>query len=1245
MKKNLVLRAALMAALPLGLIVSCAKEVPQNEENATAVKAGPCEIIADIPESKVSLTPGDGGVGLGLAWENTDQLRVISENGGATFDIKNIDGKKATFKGTAVEGTSYTVLYPGSYETETAINERRYDNQVQIGNATDHLEWNAKVTGLTDYSSVTFSGENCRQNGALKFHFKMPADFTKVYSVSLSAPADIFSVDNGNSDQVRELTLSLKDNASTDGLTLGADKIFTAYMMVSWNENVIQAGTTLTIKVKGDQPNPWTKTFVPASDFTIAGGKVTSVKLNDQNWDEPLFWAGSGTETDPYQIKTVKHLQNVSIASAETAGLYFKLMNDIDLENMEWTPINNTGTVRDLNFDGENHKISNLKVSHNSTNAYYNSLFGYLTGSVKDLTIENADVYSGNSASATGVLSGWFQHGSITNVDVTGTNHIHIVNNNSKDSGCGGLVGAINKVTVKDCDVSGVTFTFDQDGVVPQNVGGLTGSTKFNPCTIENCTVNGSSVLAAYRAGGLVGSADIATTITDCNVGTVSSVTVEAAEAVVDGGTGGLVGAGTKAVTFSGCHFNGTVTGVALVGGLTGQIAAKTTYDKCSSAGSVKATGSITDFVSGETASYAGGIAGAAKYSDVLTSCSSMANVTAAVGIVGGLIGDAAGVTFGKSDDSSKSCSYSEGTVKANGGTSFATGSVGGFVGIARSTAVKVYGGSVSKAKVQCAVNSAGGVAGMNTIPLTVDELTVADSEISGIRLIGGIVGYGNYASTLTSCKLAGTSKVTCVSTSYSSISGIGGIVGYNSSSACSITSCEIGDQVQISGPYPCIGGIIGYNSGAINASNQKVTITDSIMNGSVSGKSINVGGMIGRNDGASLSISGGSVESTIKTTYSATPTNIGGVIGNNSGANVKISGTHSDVIVSGKTYMGGIVGVNTGAGIEIDNCTVAGTIESSHNGGDTNSAGVIGDSQQSGTISNCTISANISTPSGYGQQIGGVVGRHCSDAATKVLNIESCKMTGTLTAGSTNSYVGGIAGVFGSGSIKKCASEATINGKNYNGGIAAYLQYQGTQTIEECSFNGTLNTTGYYIAGIVGRVGTNAGAVINNCFAAGTMKGSYYCGGLVGINQNNTATASTEIKNCYAAISITELTDSRGAVAGILGSSYTGVCSITNCLAYHPLLNFEVATADDGVIVGNTKVVPTLSNNYRGANIVMGTTYKLGYSRSFVDDPDDKDGAVYSGTCSAKASELGWDTEVWDLTSSDYPVLKNVAK
>jgi len=1083
MKKNHVLRAALMAALPLGLIVSCTKEVLQNEENATAVKAGPCVIIADIPESKVSLTPGEGGVGLGLAWENTDQLRVISENGDATFDIKNIDGKKATFEGTAVEGNSFTILYPGTYKTETAINERRYDNQVQIGNAnTDHLKWNAIVSNLTNYSSVTFSGENCRQNGALKFHFKMPADFTKVYSVSLSAPADIFSVDNGNSDQVRELTLSLKDNASTDGLTLGADKIFTAYMMVSWNEASIAEGTELTIKVKGDQEQPWTKVkTVGEGGFKIAGGKVTSLKLNDQNWDEPLFWGGDGSEGNPYQIKTVKHLQNVSIASAETAGLYFKLMNDIDLENMEWTPINNTGTVRDLNFDGDNHKISNLKVSHNSTNAYYNSLFGYLTGSVKDLTIENADVYSGNSASATGVLSGWFQKGSITNVDVTGTNAVHIVNNNSASSGCGGLVGAINHVTVKDCDISGVTITID-GSVIPQNVGGLTGSTKFNASTLEDCTVNGSSVQGAYKAGGLVGSADIATTITDCNVGTVSAVTVEATTASTTGGAGGLVGAGTAAVTFSGCHFNGSVIGIALVGGLTGQIAAKTTYDKCSSAGSVKATGSITDFVSGETASYAGGIAGAAKYADVLTSCSSTANVMAAVGgIVGGLIGDGAGVTLGQSGDASKACYYRNGTVSGYGGSTYAPASVAGMIAVARDKAVKIYGGGVENATITSKSYCVGGVVGLNNVATSIiDGTVVSDSKISGTRIIGGIMAYPNYAATITSC------KVLSGSVHGSGVSGgngeTGGIVGYNGTGALNITGCE---------------------------SSAEVT---------------------------------------------------------------------SDM-----------------------------------------------------------------------QYAGGIVGRQQSNNAN--VKITSCKSTGPVTAKySGNSYAGGIVGHSMAGTISKCYSSSPVTGNKRNGGIAGRLD---SGKIEECCYEGILKS-GQFAGGILGSAYGSGDYTIKvtNCFSSGEMSSlspytsgneSGAAGGIVGGCE--VANTVLSITNCYSTMEVTGGTASYGGVGGIFGVHNAGTMSVSKCLAWNEELDFSSVINKRNGAVSELNSGITLSNNYRRAEIVMGTTYKLGYSRSLVDDPDNVDGMPYDGTCSAKASELSWDTDVWDLTSGDYPKLKNVAK
>ena len=285
MKKIITMRAALLAALALGLTVSCNKE--KNPE-----EAAPSIIRANIPEeiTKVSLTDAGVDNGMTLAWQANDKIRVIATAGGSASEVFTIkDGftaNSAQFEGTPVTGTEFTVFYPGTYADVAAINAHSYTSQTQIGNgSTAHLEWNAIETGLNSYGSVSFTG---KQNGAIRFKLQLPAAFSKVYKVALKVPSAIFSTTNAGDATADELVLNLKEDAATDGITLGADKILTAYIMVSWNDNVIPANTDVTIKVWGDQDDPWIKVKHVANDFPIAGGKVTNIQLNNSNWEEPI---------------------------------------------------------------------------------------------------------------------------------------------------------------------------------------------------------------------------------------------------------------------------------------------------------------------------------------------------------------------------------------------------------------------------------------------------------------------------------------------------------------------------------------------------------------------------------------------------------------------------------------------------------------------------------------------------------------------------------------------------------------------------------------------------------------------------------------------------------------------------------------------------------------------------------------------------------------------------------------------
>lgn len=102
------------------------------------------------------------------------------------------------------------------------------------------------------------------------------------------------------------------------------------------------------------------------------------------------FESGTGTENDPYIIATANQLAYLASLNAETpdacTGKYFKLTSDIDLANLDWTPIGNSTVAFGGHFDGDGHTISGLNFNVEDSNG---GLFGKISSAtVKNLTVE-----------------------------------------------------------------------------------------------------------------------------------------------------------------------------------------------------------------------------------------------------------------------------------------------------------------------------------------------------------------------------------------------------------------------------------------------------------------------------------------------------------------------------------------------------------------------------------------------------------------------------------------------------------------------------------------------------------------------------------------------------------------------------------------------------------------------------------------------------------------------------------------
>lgn len=263
----------------------------------------------------------------------------------------------------------------------------------------------------------------------------------------------------------------------------------------------------------------------------------------------PGFDGGTGTEADPYRIRTADQLAYLasSVNSGTTyEGQYFVLENDIMLNDntadnwvrnaTPWTPIGTEANPFKGSFDGGGHVISGVFIDSISNDL---GLFGYIfSGSVADLGIAASYVNGRNNV---GALAGSVKDGTITNCYNTSTV--------SGDLQVGGLVGYYYSGNVSDCyntgAVSGST-----------TLGGILGLIINGP--ISGC-FNTGSISGIGASGGVAGGCGSSCTITDCyNTGSIVCI-------FNCGGIAGLAGN-----PISNCYNIGTVEGKLYFGGLVG---------------------------------------------------------------------------------------------------------------------------------------------------------------------------------------------------------------------------------------------------------------------------------------------------------------------------------------------------------------------------------------------------------------------------------------------------------------------------------------------------------------------------------------------------------------------------------------------------------------------------------------------------------------------------------------------------
>ncbi|MBO7283495.1 MAG: hypothetical protein J6U71_00330 [Bacteroidales bacterium] len=255
------------------------------------------------------------------------------------------------------------------------------------------------------------------------------------------------------------------------------------------------------------------------------------------------------------------------------AGQIITLLADIDLNNVEWTPIGTEAENFAGTFDGNGHTIKNLTIVE--TEAKEGKAFIGFFGYAKDATINNLtfeNVYLNiacldidHSQGHIGAVAGSLEGTSIIqNVTVKGDIKVEATVTANGASRVAVVAGgnSYGNVTMKEVHVIANEGSYLKAN---NNVGALAGQLQ-GIAVFENCSSNIDVTGTKFFAGGLIGIAAGNHTFTNCQ--TTGDVTITAGregrandQYRVGGIAGGWADGKTKVCTLTGCSYTGTVSG------------------------------------------------------------------------------------------------------------------------------------------------------------------------------------------------------------------------------------------------------------------------------------------------------------------------------------------------------------------------------------------------------------------------------------------------------------------------------------------------------------------------------------------------------------------------------------------------------------------------------------------------------------------------------------------------------------
>lgn len=303
-----------------------------------------------------------------------------------------------------------------------------------------------------------------------------------------------------------------------------------ATLVAKWDANKY----TISLAPNGGSISQTTYTVVYGSNFTLPiptnsfgafkgwylnGGKITD---NTGASLAPWTYLENKTLTTSWieEISTIEQFLKIK----DSLNGYYKLVADIDLSTIEWTPIGSEATPFTGALDGNGYKIKNLTITTTVSNIA--GLFGVSSGTIKNIILEDVNINI-DSITADSKIAALVAHnkGTLENIRaLSGT--VNIANHSGTlTSYVGGIVSyneGLLKTITNNLTVSGGTYaagicaydlstTSAKAGTYLINNGSVSGTTVaggvygYSKQLVFEYMKNTGNITSTYNAGGIIG--------------------------------------------------------------------------------------------------------------------------------------------------------------------------------------------------------------------------------------------------------------------------------------------------------------------------------------------------------------------------------------------------------------------------------------------------------------------------------------------------------------------------------------------------------------------------------------------------------------------------------------------------------------------------------------------------------------------------------------------------------------------